>query len=129
MFEVMIKPLSVNKAYKGRRFVTDEHKSYKKAMPLLLPSELQLPPDKLVLLFRFHFKRKASDVDNCCKAAQDIITAHYGVDDREIYLTMNEKIINYNEPEYLEFEFLEYHEGMFDKCRKAIIETDGVNDN
>ena len=93
-------------------------------MPLLLPTHLQLPPDKLVLLFRFHFKRKASDVDNCCKAAQDIITEYYGVDDREIFMTMNEKIIDFKAPEYLEFEFLAYSPEMFDKCRDVIINTD-----
>ena len=124
MFEVKLKPLSVNNAYKGRRFPTDELKVYKKAMPLLLPRDLQLPPNKLVLLFRFHFKREASDVDNCCKAAQDIITKHYGVDDRMIYLTMNEKIVDFKAAEYLEFEFLEYHTGMFDKCRETIISVD-----
>ena len=111
MIELNIKPLSVNRSYKGRKFPTDALKAYKQHMPLLLPKNLQLPPDRLVLLFRFHFKRKASDVDNCCKAAQDIITAHYGVDDREIFMTMNEKVINFKEPEYLEFEFLEYREG------------------
>jgi len=119
-----IKPLSVNKQYKGRKWPTDELKAYKREMPLLLPIDLQLPPNKLVLLFRFHFKRKASDVDNCCKAAQDIITNHYGVDDKEIFMTMNEKIVNSKEPEYLEFEFLEYHEGMFNRCRDLIIGTD-----
>lgn len=124
MINLPIKPLSVNRAYKGRKYPTDELKSYKKAIPLLLPSHLQLPPGELVLLFRFHFKRKASDVDNCCKAAQDIITNHYGVDDREIFMTINEKIINPKEPERLEFEFLSYHSGMFDACRELIINTD-----
>lgn len=124
MIKLYIKPLSVNRAYKGRKFPTDALKRYKNTMPLLLPKQLQLPPDKLVLIFRFHFKRKASDVDNCCKAAQDIITSYYGVDDREIYMTLNEKIINYEEPEYLEFEFLSYTQNMFNKCREVIINCD-----
>ncbi len=124
MFKIDIKPLSVNEAYKGKKYSTAKLKAYKRDMPLLLPSELQLPPGRLVLLFRFHFKRKASDVDNCCKMAQDIIMEYYGEDDREIYMTLNEKIVDYNSPEYLEFEFFEYHEGMFEQCRKAIINTD-----
>lgn len=93
-------------------------------MPLLLPREYQLPPGKLVILFRFHFKTKKSDVDNCVKQAQDIITEYYGCDDREIYMLIVEKIVNSKSDEYLEFEFLEYNESMFNDCRDLMINSD-----
>jgi len=123
MIEINIKPLSVNKAYEVVRS-TEEHKQYKIDLPLLLPEHYQLPPGELVLLFRFHFKRPVSDLDNPIKQAQDIITSYYGCDDREIYMLMVEKVINFNLPEKLEFEYLSYTPDMFSKCREVIINCD-----
>jgi hypothetical protein len=36
--KIEIKPLSINKAWKGRRFKTKEHVNYCKRIELLLPS-------------------------------------------------------------------------------------------
>ena len=125
MIEIPIKPLSVNKAWGGRTFPSKELKEYKKAVPLLLPDMLQLPPGKMVLLIKFYFSSRASDVDNPVKPLQDIICRHYGVDDKHIYMLLLEKNIVKRGQDRIEFEFLAYHENVFDKCRGLIIGSDG----
>lgn len=124
MNTINIKPMSVNKAWGGRTFKSTEYKKYIKDVPLLLPPMLQLPPDKMVLLIKFYFSSKASDIDNPVKPIQDIITRHYGVDDKHIYMQMLEKHVVKRGKEKIEFEFLEYSTDMFDKCRELIINTD-----
>jgi hypothetical protein len=140
MIELNIKPLSVNDAYDpiavkkkvngkirhiGQLVKSREYKRYTKDLPKLLPSELQLPPGKLVFLVRFYFATAGSDYDNPLKSMQDLICAYYGVNDNKIYLGMQQKIVAGKGNEKIEFEFLSYHEGMFEKCREAIINTDG----
>ena len=144
MFELKIKPLSQNDAYcakvqkkktpKGMKYhprisKSDAYNAYTRDLPLLLPPMHQLPPNKLVFIIKFYFATTRSDIDNPIKAMQDLICDYYGVNDNKIYMLLVEKHVAGKGNERIEFEFLEYHEGMFDKCRKAIIETDGVNDN
>jgi len=125
MIELLIKPMSVNSAWNGRRFKSDKYKAYEKAIPLLLPDMHQLPQGKLIFLVKFYFSSRASDWDNPVKQLQDIVCKHYGVDDKHIYLGIVEKNIVKRGDDRIEFEFLNYHSGIFDKCRKLIINTDG----
>ena len=139
MIELRIKPLSQNDAYdpvvvkrkiNGRlRHIAQivkskEYKRYTKDLPKLLPTELQLPPGKLVFLVRFHFATASSDYDNPIKSMQDLICAYYGVNDNKIYLGLQEKVVAGKGNEMIQFEFLQYAPGMFDKCRNVIINTD-----
>ncbi len=131
MINLPIKPLSFNNAYRAVRVKnrasiakTPEYKQYTKDLPLLLPPMHQLPPGKLVFIVKFYFATAASDYDNPIKAMQDLICDYYGVNDNKIYMGMQEKIVAGKGNERIEFEFFEYHEGMFEKCRKAIINTD-----
>ncbi|MCP4265152.1 MAG: hypothetical protein GY777_06200 [Candidatus Brocadiaceae bacterium] len=143
MFELKIKPLSQNDAYdpvvvkrrangKIRHIAqivkSKEYKRYTEDLPKLLPTELQLPPGKLVFLVRFHFATASSDYDNPIKSMQDLICNYYAVNDNKIYLGIQEKVVAGKGNERIEFEFLEYHEGMFEKCREMIIKTDGNED-
>ena len=136
MINLPIKPLSFNNAYtavkiRNRASIakTPEYKKYTKDLPLLLPAMHQLPPNKLVFIIKFYFATAASDVDNPIKAMQDLICDYYGVNDNKIYMLLVEKHVAGKGNERIEFEFFEYHHGMFDKCRQAIIETDAENDD
>ena len=40
---LMIKPLSVNEAWQGKRFKTNSYKSYEKDVMRLLPANLEIP--------------------------------------------------------------------------------------
>lgn len=134
MIKLELKPLSVNEAYdpiavrRGNKYIGQLVKSkkyvrYAKDLPLLLPSYLQLPPGKLVLLIKWHFKTAASDYDNPIKPMQDLICDYYGVNDNQIYMGIQQKLTGYKQP-FISFEFLAYDESMFDKCRELIINTD-----
>ena len=124
MIQLRIKPLSVNKAHGGRTYKSGLYKKYEKDVPLLLPEGLQLPPGKMILLLRFYFSSASSDWDNPIKPIQDIICRHYGVNDKHVHLGIVEKLKVKRGEDRLEFEFLQYHEGIFDRCRELIINTD-----
>lgn len=78
-----IKALSVNSAWKGRRFRSDAYKKYQVAVKSQLPP-LQLPPPPYKLSLVFGFSSKASDADNGVKCLQDIIAEHYNFNDKLI---------------------------------------------
>jgi len=84
--KLQIKPLSINDAFKGRRFRTDKYNSFIKNCLLILPKTI-LMPDKtnIKLAIQFGFSSKASDIDNCCKSFIDCLVKKYGVDDKHIY--------------------------------------------
>lgn len=124
MIRINIKPLSINRAWIGRQIPTAEFKAYKRDLPKLLPKDLQLPPGDLVLLIKFYFSNKLSDYDNCLKFTQDIITKHYGTDDREIHMGLIGKEKVKKGEDGIAFEFLQHSPDMFDKCRELIIKTD-----
>lgn len=95
-FKLDIKPLSVNKAWQGRRFKSPEYKQYEEdvAKLLMIVKPTPAPEEKLQVTYRFYLKNhKNSDNDNPIKPLQDILVA-CGVikDDRLIYRTIAEKI-------------------------------------
>jgi len=82
---ISIKPLSVNKAFQGRRFKTQDYKKYEEAVLMLLPPlkiEFKAP---LSLEIIFGFSSSRSDIDNPLKPLLDCLTKKYGFDDRIIY--------------------------------------------
>jgi hypothetical protein len=62
-YKLNIKPLSVNKAWKGRRYATKESKSYQKELWLLLPPKIYIPEGMLEITF-FNFIAQ-----NCTEAS------------------------------------------------------------
>ena len=81
---INIKPLSVNKAWQGRRFKTKEYKTYETELSALLPS-LNVPDGKIRIEVTFYFKNSLSDIDNPLKPFLDILQKKYGFNDRNIY--------------------------------------------
>lgn len=85
-YKINIKPLSVNDAFKGRRFRTDKYNSFIKNCLLMLPKSIDIANESNIkLAIQFGFSSKASDIDNCCKSFIDCLVKKYGVDDRYIY--------------------------------------------
>jgi len=78
-----IKPLSVNDAWKGRRYKSDEYKRYEHALLLLLP-KIKLPEPPYRVSFEFGFSNTAADFDNPVKPLTDILQKKYGFNDKEI---------------------------------------------
>lgn len=107
MIKLRIKPLSVNDAWKGKRYRTDNYKIYAKAVGLMLKFD-KIPKGKLKLVLRFGFSSKGSDIDNPIKPLVDILQKKYLFNDNRIYKLDVEKFDVKKGEEYLEFEFLSY---------------------
>jgi Holliday junction resolvase RusA-like endonuclease len=78
-----IKPLSVNCAWKGRRFKTDKYKRYERDMLAILP-KMTIPEGFLELHLTFGFSSANSDFDNPVKCFVDCLQKKYGFNDRMI---------------------------------------------
>ena len=73
-FGVDIKPLSVNRAWQGRRFKTKDYLQYERDMEILLPRDNQHWDEPIQVTYMFYLKNAATtDVDNLIKPLQDIL--------------------------------------------------------
>lgn len=90
---VQIKPMSINAAFKGRRFKTPECEDYESDLWSLLPREEKVT-GKVEIVYRFFLvNHSRTDYDNMIKVTQDIIVKKgYIEDDRKIYRATIEKI-------------------------------------
>ena len=103
-YKINIKPLSVNEAFKGRRFRTDKYDFFIKNMLLILPKTILIPdPANIKLAIEFGFSSKGSDIDNCCKSFIDCLVKKYSFDDRQIYELHVFKTIVKKGQEYIRF--------------------------
>lgn len=99
---IQIKPLSVNKAWRGRRFKTDEHRKYvRDVLTLLRP--MQVPSGELELHLKFGFSSKGSDFDNPIKPFVDCLQKKYGFNDNKIKRAVIEVDHVKKGEEYVEF--------------------------
>ena len=80
-----IKPLSINAAFQGRRFKTEECNQYCRELAVLLPKNIQIPGLVAVNLNFFLKNWKMTDGDNLVKVLMDcIVQAGIIEDDRKI---------------------------------------------
>lgn len=100
--KINIEPLSVNTAWKGKRFKTDAYKQFERDMFLLLP-KMDVPKEKLSVSLIFGFSNKASDIDNPIKPILDVLQKAYGFNDKDIYELQVVKQIVKKGKEYIEF--------------------------
>ena len=100
---IKIKALSVNKAWKGKRFKTPEYKAYEEELLLILP-RLKVPnKTKLRLTIIVGFSNKGSDLSNMLKLFEDILQKKYGFDDKMNYeIFMKKEIVTKNN-EFIDF--------------------------
>lgn len=84
MNTVPIKPLSVNKAWQGKRFKTPDYKRYERDVLKILPPALKIPPGKLELHLHFGFSSTLADFDNPVKPFVDCLQKKYGFNDKLI---------------------------------------------
>lgn len=103
MHKIAIKPLSVNEAYKGRKFASNLLKEYKKHLSFVLP-KINVPRGNLSVKYRFGVSSHASDGDNLIKAFQDCLSEQYGFNDNKIYRWEIEKVVVKKGGEFVAFE-------------------------
>lgn len=99
---INLKPMSVNDAWKGRRFKSDNYKEYEAIVLRMLP-EIDLPKPPYAIHFKFGFSSTASDWDNCIKPTQDVIAKRYNFNDKHIRKGIVETEIVKKGKEYFEF--------------------------
>lgn len=73
-YTIDIRPLSVNAAWKGRRFKTPDYLQYERDMEILLPRNNKQWNEPIEVEYIFSLKYVATtDVDNLIKPLQDIL--------------------------------------------------------
>jgi Holliday junction resolvase RusA-like endonuclease len=86
-FKLNVKPLSINKAFQGRRFKTPEYKNYEEECLLLINSLKKSFKEKkisglIVITYDFYLKNfNLSDVGNMEKLLSDIVVKAGLIDD------------------------------------------------
>lgn len=105
MHHVDIKPLSVNEAWKGRRFKTDKYKRYERSLLYMLP-KVVLPDPPYSCVYEFGFSNSLSDLDNPVKLFQDILQKKYGFNDRDVIkLELHKRLVPKGK-EYIRFKIM-----------------------
>lgn len=103
MTTIKVKPISLNHAYRGRRFETYELKAFKRDVAISSPS-IKIPSGKLKVKYIFGVSSKNSDGDNLIKCFQDAIAKKYGFNDNRIYKWEVEKIDCEKGEEFISFD-------------------------
>ena len=102
---INIKPLSVNDAWRGRRFKTDEYKYFEIYTLILLPKELYIPEhEELEIFLEFGVSNKGFDWDNAIKPFVDVLQKKYKFNDNRIYKASVKKTIVKKGEEFVRFE-------------------------
>lgn len=83
VIHIDIKPLSVNRAWRGRRFKSQDYKDYESSLFYLLPPIPDFPKENIKLSFEFGMP-KSQDIDSPLKQTIDIMQKKYGFDDKNI---------------------------------------------
>lgn len=99
---INIKPPSVNRAWKGRRYKTKDYKIFEAELMLLLKPR-KVEGKNLKVDFVFGLSNRLSDLDNCIKQTLDIICKKFDFDDRDIYELRARKKIVKKGAEFIEF--------------------------
>jgi Holliday junction resolvase RusA-like endonuclease len=107
MHKVNIKPLSVNDAWKGKRFKTQDYKSYEHDLMWILPKKIEIPSGKFGIKLKFGLSSKNADFDNPVKPFIDILQKKYSFNDKMIYKSIIEKEDVEKGFEYVEFDLFE----------------------
>jgi Holliday junction resolvase RusA-like endonuclease len=107
MPKILIKPLSVNQAWMGRKFKTKFYKDYEIELSSKLPKLKIDKTKKLTLDLIVGYSNSNSDIDNFLKPFIDILQKKYLFNDRNIYKLNIVKEIVKKGDEFIEFEINE----------------------
>ncbi len=107
MFRLDIKPLSVNKAWQGKRYKTPEYKRYEREVFYML-KPFKVPEGNLKLAMTFGFSNAASDIDNPVKLFVDVLQKKYGFNDSRVYRMELNKVKVKKGCEFIEWEIESY---------------------
>ena len=103
--KIFIKALSVNKLYTGKRKKTELYKAYEWDLWLKLENleDFEDTHNQLKLNIEVGLSNPRADLDNTCKAFQDILQKKYHFDDCQIYRLIMKKVDVKKGKEYIKF--------------------------
>lgn len=105
MIYLSIKPLSVNQAWKGKRFKTNKYLAYENDMFKILPKlNIIDPPYRLNIVVGF--SSKSSDLDNILKPFLDILQKKYNINDKDFKILHIEKQMVSKKNDFISFEIV-----------------------
>jgi|ERR1035437_3515084 Holliday junction resolvase RusA-like endonuclease len=103
LIKIDLAPLSVNDAWKGKRYKTDKYKQYEKDLTWLLPKNITIPKPPLSVYYEFGITNGA-DGDNCIKQLQDLLAKQYKFLDNQIHEWHVKKIpVKTEKDKYIKF--------------------------
>ena len=102
-YMVRFKPMSVNEAWKGKRYRSDKYNAYKVAIGVLLPKNIIIPTGLLKVYYEFGLSNSGGDWDNPVKPIQDILQEAYRFNDSRIMEATVKKVIVDKGSEYIRF--------------------------
>ena len=98
-----VKPMSVNKAYLGRKRKSGEYRQYERVVLSELPCGKVNCKSTLQVHFTFGFSNSRSDTDNPVKPFLDILQKKYEFNDNRVYrIVIDKKLVKKGE-EYIHF--------------------------
>ena len=101
---VNIKPLSVNEAWKGRKFKSPKYKLYEQELLYALPmTDINWDTLPLEVSLVVGLSNMASDVDNVVKPFIDVLQKKYKFNDKYIFRLVVEKKLVVKGAEFIEF--------------------------
>ena len=103
MNRIDVVPMSVNKAWKGQRFKTEDYRNYTKKLLFLLP-KIKTPAPPYSIYLEFGMSNNASDFDNPVKCFVDVLQVKYMFNDKDIMEAHIKKVIIPKGKEYIEFD-------------------------
>jgi len=97
-----VKPMTVNQAYRGRRFKTKLYKDYEKECMARM-SPMEIPDGNLWITIAIGVSNRGFDADNAVKPFMDILQKKYGFNDNRVYVLHVLKEIVKKGDEFIEF--------------------------
>ena len=107
-YHFKIKPLSVNRAWKGKRYKTHEYDKYIMDLKSICDGSYNVSKGKIKIDILFGFSSKGSDIDNPVKPFIDTLQKYYGFNDNQIYKMELEKCIVPKGKEFIKWEITDY---------------------
>ena len=104
MNRINVKALSINKAYRGRRFRTPDYDSYESEVMYKLPREIEFDREEdIELHLLVGLSSKNADLSNTIKCFEDILQKKYSFNDKKVAKIVMEKEMVAKGDEFIEF--------------------------
>lgn len=105
---LMVKPLSMNELFRGRRFRTRDYDSYELLVSRAMRGWEPELYDKMRIVITVGLSNRNADLDNCLKGFIDIVQKRLGFNDSRIYRIEAQKTIVPKGEEFVDLEILPF---------------------